>query len=274
MDGFKKHLEEQNLSSTTINNHIRNINKIIKLFGVDFMNEYSDKDLIEFLKNSELNLSQRLTISNTLSKFYKYLDLSNNKIIDYIAVVNNDLKKKYNKRNKNLEYEYTKKDLVNELNKFYDNKEYKKYIVSYLLIYYNVRNADLNIEIVKHKKYSTNEYNNLILRKNSVLYVRTNYKTYDKYGVIKNEIKNKKFINSVVQYFNKETYDDRTPIKLFKNFNNSTNTITKYTPFNLRETDIIKIILKENNSLNQATKISERRGTSLVVLQENYNINK
>jgi hypothetical protein len=107
-----------------------------------------------------------------------------------------------------------------------------------------------------------------------VLYIRNNYKTREKYGELKNEIKAEKFYWSVVAFFNYKTEDDNDSVNLFYTFKNSTEQVRKYTPFNLKETDIIKIILNENNSLNQSAKISTRRGTSLQVLENNYNINK
>jgi len=54
---------------------------------------------------------------------------------------------------------------------------------------------------------------------------------------------------------------------------NSTNTVKKYLPFKLKTSDILKIILKENNSLSEASRIGSRRGTSLETLQNSYNLN-
>lgn len=271
---FKAYLEKEKLSNTTIKNHIRNIEKVIDLYGHDFSLNYSDEDLVDSLKKENITLSQNLTISNTLSKYYKFLELPNDHLINYIAYINNELKKKYNKRNKELEYPYTKKDLINEMNKFYDNEQWKKYIISYLLINLNVRNEDLNIELVRGLRYSTKQFNNLVLRKNDVLYIRRDYKTKSTYGEKKNQIKNKKFYIAVMRQFDNHQYDSREPTMLFYKFYNSTNQIKKHSPFNLKESDIIKIILNENNTLHKASKISKNRGTNLQTLEDNYNINK
>jgi len=270
---FKSYLENEKLSSNTIKNHIRNIEKIIDLYGHDFILEYSDIDIVDSIKKEEFNLSQQLTLSNSLSKFYKYNELSNDHIVNHIAFLNNELKKKYIKRNRELQFEYTKKDLIHELNNFYNIGEWKKYIISYLLIYLNTRNEDLNIEIVKNLKNSSKEYNNLIIRKNDILYIRCKYKTQSIYGDKRNQIKSKKFYKALSMYFDKYQ-NDNDRVYLFDKFYNSTNQIKKHTPFNLMESTILKIILKEQNTLHKANKISIHRGTNLQTLENNYNINR
>jgi len=60
--------------------------------------------------------------------------------------------------------------------------------------------------------------------------------------------------------------------KIFDGFSNSTNILKNYLPFGLRTSDIVKIILSEDNTLNKANKISKNRGTNLQTLQNNYNI--
>jgi len=272
---FKAYLENENLSDKTITNHLRNIEKSIHFFGHDFPSQYSDEDLVNDIKHNELNLSQSLTLSNTLSKYYKYLELPNDHLVNYIAFINNELKKKYINRNKELVYPYTKKDLISQMNNFYENDKWKKYIISYLLINLNVRNEDLNIEVVRHKKFISKTKNVLIIRRSDILYIRYNYKTKDRYGTKENQIKSKKFYISVLNFFQQRQYDDRCPADLFYKFYNSTNQIKKHTPYQLKESDIIKIILNESSSsLHKASKISIRRGTDLKTLESNYNINK
>jgi vancomycin resistance protein YoaR len=57
-------------------------------------------------------------------------------------------------------------------------------------------------------------------------------------------------------------------------FYNSTNIVKRYLPYNLKTSDIVKIILKEDNTLGDAADIGYKRGTSLRTLQSSYNINK
>ena len=273
---FNQYLINQNLADSTINNHMRNYDKIINILGEDFEYEYSDEDMIDSLRKQRLTLSQKLTISSTLSKYLKFRDIENEKVVEYIFELNNDLRKGYNQRNKNLKYDYTKRDLINELNKFYTENKPKHYIVSYLLIKFNVRNTDLNLKIVKHMKYTNKEDNFLVIRKHSIMYIRNNFKTKTSYGVKKNEIKNNRFYEMTEQFYNenKDTSIDENRISLFNTFHNSTKLVKRYSVFNLKESDIVKIILGKDNSLHKASVISKKRGSSLDTLENSYNIRK
>ena len=272
MDNFKQYLTNSGLSNTTITNHIRNMNKLNKIFD-DNLQQFSLQKIIETLKQSNLSLSQQLTITSTLSKYFEYKNMERKPLQSYIFEINNSLKQSYLKRNKQLDFPYTKNDLYKELNKFYENQDYKKYIVSYLIIKYNVRNEDVNLFITTHKKYTNKEQNFLIIRKNSILYIRNDYKTSKYYGTIVKEIKHTNFIKSVNEYYNQNSNDiENNVLPLFKTFYNSTKQIKKLTPFNLKESDIMKIILQSNNSLSQSIEISQNRGSGIHTLNNNYNL--
>ena len=265
-DDFAEYLIKEELKPTTINNHIRNLAKYKNIDMFDL--EIEDMNIVLTLKEADINNSQKLTIGSTMSKYLQYLDKPNNNIIEFIKSINDELKKKYNKRNKEAKYQYTKKDILKQTNKFYKDKEYKSYVVSYLVYYFNVRNTDLNITICKSKKLAKNEKQNyLILRKNSVIYHRNDYKTSGTYGSKFHEIKAKKFIDSI-----KQLIKDDECTKLFDTFSNSTNMVKQFTPFGLKTSDIVKIVLAEDNTLHKASKISKNRGTALETLEQSYNL--
>jgi len=265
-DDFAEYLEKEGLKATTINNHIRNLSKYKNVDMFDLSIE--DTNVMLTLKEAELNNSQKLTLANTMSKYLQYLNKPNTNLIEYIKTINNELKKKYAERNKNKKYEYSKKDILKEINKFYKDSNFKGYVIGYLVYYFNTRNADLNILIVKNKKQAKNEKENyLILRKNSVIYVRNDYKTAGTYGSKQHEIRGKKFIDSI-----KKILGDAESAKLFDSFSNSTHMIKQMLPFGLKTSDIVKIVLAEDNSLHQASKISKKRGTALDTLESSYNL--
>ena len=58
--------------------------------------------------------------------------------------------------------------------------------------------------------------------------------------------------------------------KLLINNSNLTTEITKYTPYNLSEVDISKILLKHNNNIEYYKLVSECRGTDYKTLVEKY----
>jgi len=265
-DAFAEYLEKEGLKTTTINNHIRNL---AKYKNIDFFElSIEDMNVMLTLKEAELNNSQKLTLANTMSKYLQYLDKPNENIVEYIKTINNELKKAYAERNKNKKYKYSKKDILKEINKFYKDGKYKEYIVGYLVYYFNIRNTDLNILIVKSKKQAKNEKQNyLILRKSSIIYIRNDYKTAGTYGSKQHEIRSKKFFDSV-----KKILGDDDSVKLFDSFSNSTHMVKQMLPFGLKTSDIVKIVLAEDNSLHQASKISKKRGSALDTLESAYNL--
>ena len=267
-NNFKEYLVNVGLKNTTINNHLRNLDKFNKLNFYDL--KISQENIIKILKDDEINNSQRLTLASTMSKYLQFNLLPNEKLVEYIKSINNQLQKQYNERNKNKKYEYTKKDILKEINRFYKEGNYRAYIVSYLVYYFNTRNLDLNVNICRSKKYAKDEKDNyLILRKNSVLYIRNNYKTSSSYGSKTHEVKSKKFLESV-KYMLRDPEIKCT--RIFDGFTNSTNILKNYLPFGLKTSDIVKIILSEDNSLHQATKIGKNRGTNILTLEKSYNL--
>ena len=265
---FEEYLENVGLKPTTIKNHLRNLDKFNKLNFYDL--KLTEGNIIKILKDDEINNSQRLTLASTMSKYLQFSLLPNEKLVEYIKTINIVLNKQYAERNKKKDYEYSKKDILKEINRFYKEGNYRAYIVSYLVYYYNTRNLDINVNICRSKKYAKDEKDNyLILRKNSVLYIRNNYKTSKTYGSKQHEVKSKKFLESVKYMLQDE---DIKCVRIFDGFTNSTNILKNYLPFGLKTSDIVKIILAEDNSLHQATKIGKKRGTNILTLEKSYNL--
>ena len=94
------------------------------------------------------------------------------------------------------------------------------------------------------------------------IYIGT-YKTANIYGPKLFIIRDKKFIKAI-----NSIYDTRD--KLLINNSNLTTEITKYTPYNLSEVDILKILLKHNNNIEYYKRASECRGTDYKTLVEKY----
>jgi hypothetical protein len=265
---FEEYLVNVGLKGNTIKNHLRNVDKFEKLNFYDL--NLTEENIIKILKDDEISNSQRLTLASTMSKYLQFSLLPNKKLVEYIKTINNELNKQYKERNKKKEYQYSKKDILKEINRFYKEGNYRAYIVSYLVYYYNIRNMDVNVNICRKKKYAVSEHDNyLILRKNSVLYLRQKYKTSRTYGSKTHVVKARKFLESV-RYMLRDP--DINCIRLFDGFTNSTNILKNYLPFGLRTGEIIKIILAEDNSLHKASKIGLRRGTSLATLEKSYNL--
>ena len=144
MNDFQSYLEHKNLKQSTINNHMKYFSKLSKIFDNDLATAASnDKVLVDKLTAQSITNSQKLALANTLSNYLKFLNLPNDNIVKFINAQNQLLKKKYENRNRNMKYKYTKRVLLNEMNSYYDAGEYLKYIITYLVIKFNVRNTDL-----------------------------------------------------------------------------------------------------------------------------------
>ncbi|MGA1047470.1 MAG: hypothetical protein ACO3UU_05635 [Minisyncoccia bacterium] len=84
-----------------------------------------------------------------------------------------------------------------KLDKAFEEEQYKKYIVNYLMMNYGVRNKDLNLTIIKAKKDIEPKNNYLLIKKDGIKYIRDDYKTHSKYGTQTHDITDDKFIFAV-----------------------------------------------------------------------------
>ena len=273
-DAFLNSIKD--LKEATILNHRRQLTKYETLF-----NENMDFEEAQILNNiedkSNLNLSAKLTLVKTISKYRNVNKLSNDKIVNYMNNLNNLLNKKYKNRNKQLKDTLPKyRDLIKSLSVLYNADEYKKYLINYLLVHHNLRNLDLDLYLVSHMKNTKDKSKNyLIVRKNDVVLIRNQYKTAKTYGPQKTIIKSKPFRNSVIKYIETYVIDGMDNcIRLLQGVDNNLHYyLKKLIMLGLNQSTIIKIVLNEKNSLNQASKISKNRGTAISTLQTNYNLN-
>ena len=89
-------------------------------------------------------------------------------------------------------------ELKKHLSELLLKKNYRKYIINYLLINYGVRNKDLDVEIVDKKHKLEDDKNYLVIFKNSVRWVINDYKTLKAYGQKIINIRSKVFLNALI----------------------------------------------------------------------------
>jgi hypothetical protein len=163
------------------------------------------------------------------------------------------------------------KDAFEEkLNELYEEQKYKEFIPNYLMFHYGVRNNDVNVIIQKMKRGKNilnDKQNYLLIKKNSIEFLRNDYKTSKTYGPKRHIITDDKFFNSVLKM--EEGF-------LFNQGNQISNELRKILIFKLTESDIFKMLIddafkkKDTLRINQ---LSESRGTSIDTIKENYNVN-
>tara|TARA_R110002050_G_scaffold89574_2_gene188604 strand:+ start:55 stop:942 length:888 start_codon:yes stop_codon:yes gene_type:complete len=179
------------------------------------------------------------------------------------------------------EYLPTMETLKKHLNEQFYNENWRGYIINFLLINYNTRNADLDVEFVDtiHKTKADKKRNYIVSRKNDFVYIRNNYKTFAKYKQKRHIFKSIPFARAVKYY--KAQHAPNQPIFLLDkeglpiNNNSIANYIKKFTYKNLTEGDYNKVAVSaitEIADLRLLEALGERRGTDLRTLIEYYNI--
>ena len=138
--------------------------------------------------------------------------------------------------------------------------------------HYYTRNLDLIFDITETKndtlKDKTKNYLWINRRKQSILYIRNNYKTARTYGQKSYEIKNERFIRAV-KACHKQMYafpicNEPTLIGYY---------ITKMSFHQLGESNCLKIVINHyRDNIKKLEEISRARGTNLQVLLKSYNI--
>ena len=264
IDNFLEAIND--LSKATITNHKRNINRLDDL--IDINDEPNTN--IKILYKEEKRIPTLMSLYKTLMNYLNYIDDAD--MLSEYSNEYNKIKSKYDNDKKKdtrkmlIERAYDANDSYNKLAEFYKNKDYTAYVITNILLNYNTRNQDLDLTIMKSDNKTdikNNDNNYLVIYKTLVkIYIGT-YKTANIYGPKLFIIRDKKFITAV-----NNIYDTRD--KLLINNSNLTTEITKYTPYNLSEVDLLKILLKHNNNIEYYKRASECRGTDYRTLIEKY----
>ena len=257
---FREYLENQNLNNSTIVTHVRNLERYGKV-GL------SQKIMINKL-NEYPTWPRRLSAANSLSKYLQFKNQPNEQIVAYIHLANAEIQKDATKRQMDMAVDPclpTLKEMKTHMNSLFDKGDYRSFCVMYLLITYTVRNNDLVAKVVKSKKDTNDSDNWFIVGRKQVTWIRNKYKTAYKYGTKTHVIKNEKFLTAI-KNFNYLLKEDQNIDRIVKKITNDIGGITEGT--------IAKIVLRENNSMNDLKKISKNRGTDVNTLISSYNITK
>ena len=172
--------------------------------------------------------------------------------------------------------------LVDYINDLLKAKKYIQYVINYLLVYYQVRNADLVFDFVLLKKDTKDDTKNYMwynARMKRVHYIRNVYKTAKivkpdgtttGYGQKINIIDDPKFVK-VLRILAKEQRKADKPIVFIPNSDNYH--IKKATYEGLGEGNIFKIVVnKFRTDPNMLKQISNNRGTDINTILTSYDI--
>ena len=247
-------------------------NKLHKLLGKD-VNETSEKKLIEVvLEQPNNNQKQALiNIGILIRRLYK---LSTTKLEALREKLKGNLKEDVKEKNAVLKDTLPSySELVEYTDYLWDKMEWKDYIINYLLINYQVRNADLVFDIVDKKKLTKDTDKNFMwITPKKVVYTRNVYKTASTYGKKTDTITDPKFILAMKRVYACSKRDEECGV-FIPTLSQVGYYIKKATYKQLGEGNYVKIIINHfRKDLTKLKEISENRGSSLTTLAENYDI--
>ena len=158
-------------------------------------------------------------------------------------------------------------NFTTKLMKAYEDGEWSKFIVNYLMMTYGTRNMDADVEIVKSKKAMTDpDKNYLLITKNNVVWFRNKYKTVKSFGKQEHQIKDPEFIKAVKK---------QGVGRLFAEGQLS-NGMRKLLIDGMNEARIFKMMIDaayDKKDTAEINRLSKSRGTSINTIKAFYNVN-
>lgn len=277
----------QKLSKLTLLSYKSSYKKIMKLLGKDDDDDLKNelqKNIINILEKNIKSPSTKRQILNLIIQLKRHFNSNVKNLLSYRDKLQIELDKH------RIETNTIKKEQLPNFNQLrlylkeqylLDNKQ--SYIINYLLTEHNVRNKDIDLIIVNNIKEAIDKKDNyLVVNKNSIVYIRNNYKTHSTYGQKRMRIVHKKFINAVTEYYNNNKNENK-PLYLASNKNGNRLDETSIAKFirsktlnGISEGDINKISVSRVKSIKDIDvlkRISKTRGTSVENLIEYYNLN-
>ena len=260
--------KKQDLTPQTLTNYFNGYERLRKLFGgKKNVANITQKDIVDAIESSEFHKPTILNIAIVIKQF-KNKPVS--KLLLYRNKLINEAKKDQPIKNANAiidantSYEQLKTAL--------DEATGTDYLLFYILMNYNVRNADLIIQPIlskdKKAKFNTDD-NFIILTRNKAKYVRQDYKTKSTYGTKEHIIEDKKFVKilkSVIEDGNEKLFINNMKKLVLSNGMSKyvKQRYNKYIPnSNLTQATIYKIILQhheDNGDFKAMRLIADNRG--------------
>ena len=252
-------------------------NKLFKLTDKP-IGETSEKKILDIVNDIDNNNNKQALI-NIAILIRRMEKLSTTKLEDAREKNKKQLTADVKKKNVELKETVPSYDeLIEYMDYLYEKSEWTDFIINYLLIYFQVRNQDLDFEIVKRKKDANDpEKNYMWLQPKKLTYIRNKYKTAFKdgkelYGKKINVITDKKMITAMRRVLGCQNYDLKCGV-FIPNKNSIAYHLQKATYKMLGEGKYFKIIVNHfRNDLDKIKEISENRGTSVSTILSSYDI--
>lgn len=272
-----------NKSKITQNVYNSNYKKLRDLLDDDIIN-VSQKKVIETLETIDNRNSQQ-SLLNIAYLIRKDKGMAINELETFRKKNQTFLKDKIYETNSALVDSLPSYDeLVDFVDGLLKDKKYIQYVINYLLLHCQVRNADLNFNFVLLKRDTKDESKNYLWyssKSKTVHYIRNVYKTakivkpngdITGYGQKIIKITDPAFIKVMKILVNYEKKENK-PVVFFPNLETIAYYVKKMTYKNLGETMYFKIVVnKFRSDPNMLKQISDNRGTDINTIFESYDI--
>jgi hypothetical protein len=269
-----------NLSAKTLANYHNLYKRLKEVIGNKDVSSLDNKEIIDKVNEVKGKADKPATPaikSNLLSlamTIKQALNLNVDSIKQAIKNTHKEVKSYTAEKNVDLKTALPSlKALTSYTNNLFAEEKWKPYIMNWLMMEMGVRNKDLMLEFGDAKTEINPDKNYLIVNKNSVKYIRGDYKTKDTYGDQKKTITNKKFITAVRNAMETEG-DGKYLLSLGGNreiAETSLNKfVSKHTLDNMGQSKIFKVVIDARPKKKEA--LAATRGTALGTVAEHYDI--
>ena len=263
-------LSQKSFSDKTVKVYLSIIKRLEKL-KFKYPNKKNEKvDYIRefFSENKIEKASSRLDLLNLVIVLRTIQELPTDKLKQYRTELskerlNNQVSKMSDLKDKLMSLPEFQKELM----KAYEDGEWAKFIVNYLMMSYGTRNMDVDVNIVKSKKDATDDKQNyLILSKDKVIWIRNKYKTVKTFGQQTHEITDPEFVRAVKKHGVGRLFTE----------GQLSNSIRKLLIDKMNEARIFKMLIDDaydKKDTKRINELSKSRGTSISTIKSFYNIN-
>lgn len=260
---FKSHLKP-----TTLKSYANLYDRLRKHFDSD-LEDQSCEDLIRIIEEIDDKTTTQLNLLNVVIIIKQLFNKNLDKLIEKRELITQKQNETRKITNKTLTHILpTIKELNDFLDILFQQKKWKEFIVNFLIINFNTRNADLFIDIVETMPLpEENTSNYLVLEKDRVLYIRNIYKTSKTYSKKEDYITDDRFIYAVKVEGMGALICNRFGVKIGLDVLGSY--VKRYTYRQLGEIIIFKSIMKEA-SLSNISNLSSNRGSSVPTILQYY----
>lgn len=272
-------LQRASLSDKTKKVYSNTYTKLRALLSNDVINS-TEEDISTAIMQSDNTQSVKQNLLNIAIVIRQVFNKDYEALKGIRKIGQGDLLVSNVEKNKTLKEELPSlKELLAYMNSLYEAGEWRKYIVNYLILTFNVRNMDLNLQIVKTTKAITNKDNWIVIHKASADYIRYVYKTANTFDCKANTIVSKNAVealnnllgdNESVYLLAKENGERISDNALNKSVSRMTLKTDKYKE-GLGQANMLKVILGKKTDMRTFEKVSSNRGTSIDTLNNFYN---